>query len=69
MEQKLSYNLEKLLKEVELEITKFLEDNSFYLEFRNKGWAACPTGQQFLLLHKIAINLRYDICYLKSLGL
>jgi hypothetical protein len=69
MEQKLSYNLEKLLREIELEIAKFVESNAFYLEFRNKCWAAGPTGQQLLLLHRIAINLRCDIDNLKSLGL
>ena len=66
---KLSGKLESMLKEVEKEISKFLDDHAFYLEFKNKSWAACPSGQTLLALTTLAINLKYNIETMKKHGL
>jgi hypothetical protein len=61
MEQKLSYKLEETLLEVERKIVAYIEENRFYLEFKNKQWAACPQGQTLIILTILATNIRYDI--------
>ena len=69
MEQKLSSKLEDTLFEVERKIVAYIEENQFYLEFKNKHWAACPQGQTLMTLTILATNLRYEIQSLKKLGL
>jgi hypothetical protein len=39
-----------LLRKIETEIDCFVRKNAFYLNFKNKAWAACPQGQELLFL-------------------
>ena len=69
MAQKLSDKLQSALNDVEIEIKKYLRENTFYLEFRRKDYAACEQGQILQHLTIIAINLDYEIKTLRKLGL
>ena len=64
--EKLSQKLVKTLVEVELEIERYIVEHKFYLDFRNKAWAACPQGQALMSLTILATNLRYNIETLRS---
>ena len=68
MEGQLSTKLELLLLDVENEIRILLREKSFYLEFRRKDYAAGIEGQTLVNLTTLAINLRYEIAWLKKIG-
>jgi len=67
--EKLSHKLILTLQSIEEEIAKYIEDNRFYLEFKNKGWASCSQGQALMTLTNLATNLRYEIQSIKKHGL
>lgn len=64
--EKLSNQLILTLRKVEYEISRHIEDNKFYLEFKNKCWASCPQGQDLMALTILAVNLRYEIETIKN---
>lgn len=66
---KLSDKFEVDLKELEREISNYIEVNAFYLNFKKKEWAACQRGQILLALTRMAVNLRHDIAMLRKIGL
>jgi len=66
---KLSTNLSILLLQVEKEIHRYIEENKFYLDFENKGWASCSQGQILIYLTMMATNLKQDIETFKKHGL
>jgi hypothetical protein len=69
MDAKLSDRLESSLSDVEREIKLYLREKSFYLELRRKDYAAGIEGQTLVNLTTLAINLRYEISWLKKIGL
>lgn len=54
-------SLYRSLREIEQEIDQFIEENAFYLNFKNKAWAACPQGQRLLSLSERWVGIRVQI--------
>jgi hypothetical protein len=61
-------SLYRLLRLLENEIRQFVDDNIFYLEFRNKAWAVTPQGQRLLSLSERWICIRDEIEFAKKAG-
>ncbi len=61
--------IENTIKEIELEISSFIDKNEFYLNFKKKSWTSCIAGQSLLALTTLVVNLRYEVEILKKYGL
>jgi len=49
------------LREIEILIDTFINDNSFYLNFYDKSWAASPAGQHLVSFCQDWSNTKFQI--------